>query len=51
MDILTKLEEVLQSRCRRLSKTQSTRKTGVVSLILDIILERTSDTVVSKALR
>lgn len=49
MDILTELEEVLQSRGGRLSKTQSTRVKWIVSVVLYIVLERTRHTIVREA--
>lgn len=47
--ILTELEEVLQSRGRRLSKTQSTRVKRIVSVVLYIVLEGACQTVVREA--
>lgn len=49
MDVPTKLEEILQSSGRRLSKTQSARVKRIVSLVLHIVLERISYAVVREA--
>lgn len=47
--MLTKLEEILQSRGRRLSKTQGTRVKRIISLVLHIVLERTGYAIVCEA--